>query len=910
MEIEDDARFRPSRKSSLPSPAFFKAPLLLRRFPGVLAAVVAAALVLGVASASSSLFLSSAGNEAIGREIDALTPVEAGVTIEAYGAMTETSYQAADSGLSDRMAEVPSLGAPVRTLLGDSVAIIHPNVPRGNDAPRVRLFARPGSIENIEILEETGGEGVYLAESLADRAGLQPGDELRLGYGGRRSSVLITGIYRDLTNEPLPEYWAPMTFEIFPVATNEPPPPPLLITPQKIVLPLLESLRNNPHASWEIPLDDPRVTLEEAESILRQQEAIELDARNDETQLGAALDSINMSFGGPQFVSHFPEVVQRVSNTVLSSTGPVELLSLAGRIVALIVFAAAGVFAVQRRRVEVRLLSAQGVSPWSQGLRFAIEAALPGMAGAAAGWAAAYALVVATGPSSTLEAGVGSEALMTALRAGGLAIVLYGAVAFFGARQETQVGSSRARAAAARFPWEVVVLSLAAASYYEIVTRGQPLVSRAGEVPTVDIFLLLFPILFITGMSGAVVRGLRRALPRIRRFGDGSSSALYIATRRLSGAPVIALLLITASSIALGVLVYASVLASSNEATAVAKANVTVGSDVASPVFVNDPEGAEDMQLDFPGTLVSRFEDGDIQPGDQPVDTLGIDPDTFADAAFFDTSFASESLDELVGALDEFDDGRLSAIVVGAEDEITDGSVYVTPRFDVPLEIVATADAWPGLSSDQPLLVTRSDALFAASEASGSSIPEGIIAEYELWGKTTKHSLIEGARRSGLIIEETGVRSAQEVLDTPAFLALRWTFSYLRALGVVAGSIALAGLLLYLQTRQQAREVSYALARRMGLSRAAHRRAVALELAGMLFISLLIGASLALFSAWLIHTRMDPLPTVPPDPLFAVPPQLLTVLVPVILLAALGGAWRVQRRADTANVAEVLRYAA
>ena len=910
MEIDDDASFRPSRKSSLPSPAFLKAPLLLWRFPGVAAAVVAAAIVLGVASASSSLFLSSAGNEAIGRELDGLTPVEAGLTIETYGTVTEAAYQAADSRLSDRTAEVAGLGAPVRTLIGDSVAVLHPDVPRGNEAPRVRLFARPGAIENIEILDESGGDGVYLAESLADRTRLEPGDELRLSYGSRRSSVLIAGIYRDLIRGPLPEYWAPMTFQILAVQANEPPPPPLLIAPRKLLLPLLESLRNNPHASWEIPLEDPMVTLEEAESILSEQESIELDARNDETQLGEALDSVNTSFGGPQFVSHFPEVVVRVSDTVLSSTGSVELLSLAGRIVALIVFAAAGVFAVQRRRVEVRLLSAQGVSPWSQGTRFALEAALPGMAGVAAGWALAFALVVSIGPSSRLEAGVASEALITALKAGGLAIVLYGTVAFFGARQETQVGSSRARAVAARFPWEVVVLSLAAASYYEIVTRGQPLVSRAGEVPTVDIFLLLFPILFITGMSGAVVRGLRRALPRIRRFGDSSSSALYLATRRLSGAPVIALLLITASSIALGVLVYASVLASSNEATAVAKANVTVGSDVASAVFVNDPEGAADLQLDFPGTLVSRFEDGDIQPGDVAVDTLGIDPGTFAGAAFFDPSFASESLDEMVGALDEFEGGALSAIVVGAEDEIPEGSVYVTPRFDVPLEIVATADAWPGLSSDRPLLVTRSDALFAASAASGSSIPEDIIAEYELWGKTATHSLIEGARRNGLIIEETSVRSAQEVLDTPAFLALRWTFSYLRALGVVAGSIALAGLLLYLQTRQQAREVSYALARRMGLSRAAHRRAVALELAGMLFVSLLIGASLALFSAWLIHARLDPLPTVPPDPLFAVPPELLTILVPVILLAALGGAWRVQRRADSANVAEVLRYAA
>ncbi|MGH2699947.1 MAG: hypothetical protein ACRDJL_12220, partial [Actinomycetota bacterium] len=77
-----------------------------------------------------------------------------------------------------------------------------------------------------------------------------------------------------------------------------------------------------------------------------------------------------------------------------------------------------------------------------------------------------------------------------------------------------------------------------------------------------------------------------------------------------------------------------------------------------------------------------------------------------------------------------------------------------------------------------------------------------------------------------------------------------------------------------------------------------------------LTLSLAIGSILALVSAWLIHSRLDPLPGVPPDPLFAVPSELLTVLVPVIAIAALVGAWRVQRRADTAKVGEVLRYAA
>ena len=42
---------------------------------------------------------------------------------------------------------------------------------------------------------------------------------------------------------------------------------------------------------------------------------------------------------------------------------------------------------------------------------------------------------------------------------------------------------------------------------------------------------------------------------------------------------------------------------------------------------------------------------------------------------------------------------------------------------------------------------------------------------------------------------------------------------------------------MYLEARQRSREVSYALARRMGLARRAHRRSIALELGAILLVS-------------------------------------------------------------------------
>jgi len=906
--IETDWREQ-SRRPSLPSPAFFKAPFLLLRFPGVLVAVLAAALVLGIASASSSLFLSSAGNEALSRELSGLTPTEAGLSVGSYGPATLEMYGRADSMLTERTGEIEALADPFRRILGDSVQVVSPELP-ANPETRVRIMFRERAEDNLQILDEADVDGVYVPDTVAGAAGVQARDELRILFGGEEQVLPVAGVYKDLRTVPLNDYWSPMTFDILPVNPNQPAPLPLVIAPRDVVLNVSESMGLSNQLLWELPLEGEGLTVDEAQRVLAAEQSLELDVRNQETGIGQAFGELTASFGGADFESGFTRAVRRVEDTVVSITGPVELLSLAGRAVALIVFAAAGVFAVQRRRVEVRLLSSQGVSPRSQGLRAALESVLPALFGVVAGWGLAYYLVRAIGPTSELSAGIGRGALTTSLLAGAIAIALYGIVAMLGARREVEAGSPRLRGIVSHLPWEAIVLALAAASFYEIVTRGEPVITSAEAAPKVDIFLLLFPILFITGMAGVAGRGLRRVLPSIRRMGDRSAPPLYLASRRLAGASRIALLLVTATSISLGILVYAGVLVSSNETTAQAKANISVGSDVAVPVQLTKPEQYRELDLPFEGTLVARTDDGDIEPGDIAVDTLGVDADTFPDTAFFDESFADGSLDELVGRLEDFDGKRLTAIVVAAESDISEGSIYVTPRYDVPIEVVATADAWPGLSADRPMLVARSDALIAVSEDAGSAVPEELISNYEVWSKGSVKVVRDGLLSDEVLFNEFSIRSTEELLSTPSFLALRWTFSYLQALGIMAGAIALAGMLLYLQTRQQAREVSYALARRMGLTRGDHRKAVALELGGMLIISLLIGASLALLSSWLVYARLDPLPTVPPDPLFSIPPVLFLVLVPVIAMAALLGAWRVQRKADTANVAEVLRYAA
>src|SRR5207244_5147997 len=115
---------------------------------------------------------------------------------------------------------------------------------------------------------------------------------------------------------------------------------------------------------------------------------------------------------------------------------------------------------------------------------------------------------------------------------------------------------ARLRTVAGLFPWEVVALALAAASYYEIATRGTAPVAQGGP-PKVDRLLLLFPILFIAGLAGLAVRLVRGLLPRLRSVGAGLPSAPSLAIRRLGSVPKLGSPPVTATALGGGVLVFA-----------------------------------------------------------------------------------------------------------------------------------------------------------------------------------------------------------------------------------------------------------------------------------------------------------------------------------------------------------------
>jgi len=183
-----------------------------------------------------------------------------------------------------------------------------------------------------------------------------------------------------------------------------------------------------------------------------------------------------------------------------------------------------------------------------------------------------------------------------------------------------------------------------------------------------------------------------------------------------------------------------------------------------------------------------------------------------------------------------------------------------------------------------------------------------VAGDVELWAQAPASEVLGALRRAG--VEPGPVRTVEQVRDRPEFEAVRWTFGFLEALGILAGLVAAAAVLLYLHARQGAREVSYALAARMGLGRSAHRRSVLLEVAGMLAVAFALGVVLGTVGAAAVVGRLDLLPTVPPGPSVRLPLEVIGLAAAGLAAISVAGAWLVQRQADRADVAEVLRRAA
>ncbi len=758
--------------------------------------------------------------------------------------------------------------------------------------------------------------------------------------------VRVAGIYRDMVDDDPDPFWAPIGESIYtalePEGRLEPAPPPSLLL---VNLPLLVQLSTRIQTQGRVvrafypdPAGPP-LTLDRAEGMAGQIAAVEGDMADTGSMLALTFAGNSLEPRTPPTVTStlLGEVSQAEGvRTALSPTA--TIVSRFGQALALALLVMAALYGVRRRRGEITALSAMGARNWALGARAAVEAVLPLALGTAAGLVAGAAFARLVDPDPRID----PTALQLAVREAGLAglagLALFGVATWASAAtvlrdRAGRTGTGEWRGAArlgaalsARPSWELLVLVLAGAATYETVTRRVALASTStsGGVPQVDELMILTPLLLIGGAAVLVARLLGWLLSRRASRGFGRRPAVFLASRRLAAAPRLAVLLVAASAFAVGTLTYAGILVTSARGTVTDKARVLVGSDVDTTVLPAVLDSVHRANLHAAAaTPIFRLDDLTLEPGGFTVDVLAVDPATFPGAVWWRRSYGGAPLGSLLRRLEPggpTDGPALPVINVGGSFQAPDASsISVTgtgtqadPPPTIPLRFAGTAKVFPGRQGQRPLLVASVTAFEAWARSRGAGPLLSLTsARFELWAKGDQAAALRRLRAAG--VDPLALQNpitARQVLATVAFQSITWSFGLLEGVGGLAVLVALCGLLLYSQARQRSRVVAGALARRMGLTRGAQRRSVALELAGMLLVALVVGVALALLAAALVVAKLDPLPADPPDPVLQLPVGLLWLLLGGAVLVALAGAALVQRLADRASVAEVLRLAA
>jgi putative ABC transport system permease protein len=888
-------------------PLWSKAPFVLLRYPGLFVSVTVGALLLALAAAAYPLFISASASELVRARIHdpAYTRWAVGVMyrngalpLEGFGPHADVP---GDVGklFDGFVARDSYLGTTVESALGKVVPVSVAG--RGGEARDSRLAFGEDAVSNLEILAGRPGDGALVPDLISDALGISPGDEIVVGSEDEGTVTLpVDAIYRSLYKGGNSGYWRPWNDELVLYCDDCAPPAQAIVVPRDVFADAARQIGlDHVGYAWQAPLTRD-LTLQEAQDAARIASGISRDI--DDTKL---MDRCFIAFfcsrlSGPVWGSAIDDVVSDVKGRLVAIEGPARLLRVAGVLVALVVVAGAGAFAMATRRVESALLFARGARPRAVGGRAALEAGLPCAAGAAAGLGLAIALVRALGPNGMLASDATHQAVWAAGISAAAAILAVAIVSTVSFLRQSEHHRSRF-AVLGKVPWEIVPIAISLLILQRLRSGGAVTVDRALNTETPSLLLFAFPVLFLAGFVALAARGVVWFLRRTRRRSGGYGVPAYLATHRLAARPRLTMLLITASGLCLGLFVQAQMVARSMSTTVDAKAGVYVGSDVQARI---DDVNETPTDFPFPLTRVDRRPFAGELRANVPFDLVGIDVDTFASAGFWDPSFSDENLSALLARLSERS-GDAVPIVMASSPDAEPTSITIDTR-TVPVRVVGGADAFPGMLSRRPLVVVDSDRLVEAFEGQANPLSGPAVSD-ELWVRGPPDAI--RAALPSLSFLPSLVLTADEVKDIPYIAAVIDTFLVMNGLGLLAALLVFAAMVMYLQARQRSEVVSYGLSLRMGMRRRAHLIATATEVGAMLVIAHVAGAALAITAARLTVPLLDPLETIPPDPIGVVPVITVAIAAPVLLLAAVAGGWLVERRARAADLGQVMRLA-
>lgn len=756
---------------------------------------------------------------------------------------------------------------------------------------------------------EWGGQGVWLSDLTASDLGVKPGDWISLSFEGMRPvRVIVAAIYRALFVEPRTAFWHPWDADIYQLCQDcDPPPPFVLLSPDEFSRLSTRAGSPTETVSWQAPIVRGRpLTLDDAL-------ALERFTNRFRAEIGDPTNALSRTFP----CCHAPLFAGQVTTSLSSSIAnviadaekksaalepPGRLLQIAGIIVALAVLAAAGAFVAAARNVEQQLLYSQGTGLSVVTAKACLEAVIPAGLGGAVGLGLAFLLVRTVSVTAPIGASASRQALIGAALAILVSVALLGTVSAVVFLRSSEHHRERF-ATFARAPWELVLVALALYAFHRLRTSGAFVQDASPNVRSPSTYLLLFPVLSIAGLAMIGVRFVGAGLRVLRERSGRLASWLYLAIHRLAGGSRMTLLLVSASALCLGIFVQTQTIVRSLETTVEAKAKVFVGSDVQGQMLYETPLPE---RFTLPITRITRVpQPGTLSPGGEDFDLLAVDPSTLASAAYWYPSFSDVSIQQMARRLAEHAGDRIPIVVAGAG-TVTPSALDFDGQ-DIPVEIVARARAFPGMTSLRPLVVVEADTLVEAFAGLPNPLASSPGASTEFWVKGDPDRASAALR--ALTYPPYSILTADQVKDIPEIAAAISSFLVLNGLGLSAALLVVLAMLMYLQARQRSQVVSYGLSLRMGMSHAAHRRSLTVELGTMLCSSYAIGLALGVGAALLILPLLEPLATIPPRPLYVLPLRLMGSAFVGVLAASWMGGWLTNRRAGAVRLGEVMRVA-
>ena len=742
------------------------------------------------------------------------------------------------------------LGAPVPALGLDDVLL-----------PEYALGGSRGWKVGDRISVAAPARGLVLqADGTLGRVDLTPGP---------MATLTIVGSYPSIPVRPDPQFWCGFSSLYRPGPLGDPAPPLGLVSPATLAgLPAGAVV-----TQWDVRADPTHLRRNDAERLasgfvhLREIAPQPPDAPG----TSAALTGL------PAYVARSNRLAELVARII----APVRL---AGALAALVLLAGSALLVARSIRRELRLRVVRGVGPFAL-WRAQVRSLGPTTVGAAvAGTGAAVAGVRALGPSADLEPAVVRDALAAGAVGWLAAIAVVTSVVTVAALGLVDRPSGRRRVGTRRdaaVAGGLAIVALAIASFLRLDEHGG--VRQVGDqIRGGDLLAQAFPMLSALAAVVVLAAPLTVLVRRGRRVGRGLPTGVLLGWRRVTSEPGTSVAVCLATALAVAFVLQANALTDSSQRQLLDKASVYLGADLMVSVVAGPPPPTALEGLGDGVTVVTRVS-GRIDSAS--VDVIGVDPATFAGAAFWRSDAADQPLAHLLRAISPGDGpgpgsgGSIPAVVVGGP--VPDGPVRFAAGDVLEFAPVTAARFFPGEH--------RGSTLFVVDAAVLAATPVPTVTQ--IWVRHPVADAVARLQHAGVRV--TGAHDASEVFAVTTFLVVRWGFDAFVALGALVAAVTLLGQVLVLAARRSSRQVAHVLMRPMGVGTPGEAVAVAIEIGGPLTAGVIIGGAVGWVAARLAVPRLDALRGLEPPAILTVHATflagaVLAVAAVIVLLGASG----------------------